>query len=55
MTSGHGRVRLSVRAFSITVTDPRLSFRTGYLMFDQLDIRLGADRFKDVGHAPDGR
>jgi hypothetical protein len=44
----------SVRAFSITVTDPRFRFRSGHLMFDQLDIQLGAARFGDVDHPPDG-
>jgi hypothetical protein len=44
----------SVRAFSITVTDPKFRFRSGHLMFDRLDIQLGTARFGDVDHPPDG-
>lgn len=44
----------TVRAFSITVTDPKFRFGTGHLMFDRLDIQLGAARFGDLGHQPDG-
>ncbi len=39
---------------SITVSDPRFKFRTRYLTFDLLDIRLGATRLADVDHTPDG-
>lgn len=47
----------AVARFSITVTDPRLGFRTRDLTFRGLDVRLGQSRFSDLRTwvSPDGR